>query len=371
MNVPFLDLKASYNELRGEIELEVLRSLRSGQYIGGADIDLFEREFAAYVGASRCVALANGLAALQLALKALDIGPGDEVIVPSNTFIATWLAVSETGAVPIPVEPDVEHCNIDPAKIQAAITPRTKAIIPVHLYGQPADLRPILDIAKGHGLYVVEDAAQAHGSRYEGDPVGSHGDIVAWSFYPGKNLGAAGDAGAITTNSTDIADRIAMLRNYGSRQRYVNEVQGYNCRLDPVQAAILTVKLRHLPEWNGRRSRIAKRYSNGLVSSGIILPKVADWATPVWHLYCIRHPKRDQLRELLAAAGVETLVHYPIPPHLQVAYKQLGYQVGDFPIAEALAETSISLPIGPAMTDDQVEHVIETVKAAVGKLRND
>jgi dTDP-4-amino-4,6-dideoxygalactose transaminase len=358
MTVPFLDLQASYREIRDEIETAVLESLRSGRYIGGPEVEAFEQEFARFVQAVHCVAVANGLAALHLAMKALGIGRGDEVIVPSNTFIATWLAVSEVGAVPVPVEPCGDSLNIDAARIEAAITPRTKAIIPVHLYGQPADLDAILAIARRHKLFVVEDAAQAQGALYKGKPIGSHGDIVAWSFYPGKNLGAAGDAGAVTTNNPELAERVALLRNYGSRERYVNEVQGYNSRLDPVQAAILRVKLKHLRGWNERRARIAARYAAEIASNAIVLPQVPSWAEPSWHLYCIRHPQRDRLRERLAAAGVETLVHYPIPPHLQKAYAELGYRKGAFPIAEEMADTLISLPIGPAMREEQVDQVI-------------
>ncbi len=366
MKVPFLDLGASYREVQDEIEAEVLRSLRSGWYVGGADVEAFEADFAAFAGARHCVGVANGLEALHMALRALDVGSGDEVIVPSNTFIATWLAVSECCATPIPVEPDKATCNIDIARIKAAITPKTKAIIPVHLYGQPVDLDPILHLARQHGIRVLEDAAQAQGAQYNGKPIGSHGDVVAWSFYPGKNLGALGDAGAITTNDAELADRIRVLRNYGSRQRYVNEVQGFNSRLDPVQATVLRVKLRHLPEWNARRTRIAARYNVALANCGLELPFVPDGAVPVWHLYCVRHAQRDRLREGLANAGVESLIHYPIPPHLQGAYAELGFGKGAFPVAERMAETLISLPIGPAMTDDQVSYVIETV-IAVGK----
>lgn len=367
MKVPFLDLRASYRELQDEIESEVLRSLRSGWYIGGGDLDAFEKDFTAFTQTGHCIGVANGLEALHLALRALDVGPGDEVIVPSNTFIATWLAVSECGAIPVPVEPDNASCNIDVGRIESAITTRTKAIMPVHLYGQPADLDGILEVARRYGLRVLEDAAQAHGARYKDKPIGGHGDVVAWSFYPGKNLGALGDAGAVTTNDEILADRIRVLRNYGSRQRYVNEVQGYNSRLDPVQAAVLRVKLRHLPDWNARRTQIAARYSSELVSCGLGLPFVCDWAAPVWHLYCVRHPQRDKLRERLADAGVETLIHYPIPPHLQAAYAKLAYGKGTFPVAETMAETLISFPIGPAMSEAQVNCVIEEViKATKG-----
>jgi dTDP-4-amino-4,6-dideoxygalactose transaminase len=364
MKVPFLDLAASYRELQTDVESAVLQSLRSGWYIGGEDVAGFEADFAAYTHTDHCVGVANGLEALHLALRAMGVGPGDEVIVPSNTFIATWLAVSECGAVPVPVEPDAQTCNIDVSKLLAAITPRTKVIIPVHLYGQPADLDVVLQIARQHGLLVLEDAAQAQGATYKGQPIGGHADAVAWSFYPGKNLGALGDAGAVTTQDAALADKIRMLRNYGSRQRYVNEVQGYNSRLDPVQAAALRVKLRHLDDWNGRRARIAARYSASFKGYGLTLPWVPDWALPSWHLYCVRHPQRDALRDKLSAAGVETLVHYPIPPHLQAAYATLGYAQGAFPLAEDMANTLLSLPIGPAMTEGQVTWVIASVQQA-------
>lgn len=364
MNVPFLDLGATYRELQGEIEAEVLRSLRSGWYIGGADVEAFERDFAVFAGARQCVGVANGLEALHLALRALDVGPGDEVIVPSNTFIATWLAVSQCGAIPVPVEPIGDTFNIDATKIATSITSRTKAIIPVHLYGQPANLDLILEVARQYGLRVLEDAAQAQGAQYKGVPIGAHGDAVAWSFYPGKNLGALGDAGAVTTNDAGLADRLRILRNYGSHQRYVNEVRGYNSRLDPVQASILRVKLRHLSEWNKRRAEIATYYLRGLEGSGLVLPFVPEWADPSWHLFCVRHPKRDLLRERLIEAGVECLIHYPIPPHLQNAYKDLGYQRGVFPVAELMADTLISLPIGPTMNEDQVNYVITSILEA-------
>ena len=368
MKVPFLELGASYRELQTEIEEAVLRSLRSGWYVGGADVESFENVYAEFTQSLYCVGLANGLEALHLALKALGVQPGDEIIVPSNTFIATWLAVSECGAVPVPVEPDALTYNINASLIEAAITERTKVIVPVHLYGQPADMDAVLAVSRRHGLRVLEDAAQAHGACYKGRRIGAHGDIVAWSFYPGKNLGAVGDAGAITTNDAALADKVRVLRNYGSRQRYVNEVQGYNSRLDPVQAAVLQVKLAHLPEWNRRRIQVAARYDAAFAKTHLMLPAVPDWADPVWHLYCVRHPLRDRLRQLLLDKGVETLVHYPIVPHLQAAYANLGYGHGAFPLAESMADGLISLPIGPTMNDEQVEYVIASVLAAVREL---
>lgn len=368
MKVPFLDLSASYRELQEEIESAVLRSLRSGWYIGGTEVDSFEAEFSTFTQSQHCVGVANGLEALHLALLALGVKPGDEVIVPSNTFIATWLAVSECGAIPVPVEPNHGTCNLDCTQIEAAITSRTRVIIPVHLYGQPVDMDAVLDIARKHGLRVLEDAAQAQGASYKGKPIGGHGDIVAWSFYPGKNLGAVGDAGAITTNDPMLADKVRVLRNYGSRQRYVNDVQGYNSRLDPVQATVLRVKLEHLLDWNARRKKVADRYFKSWSNCGLTLPVVPDWASPAWHLYCVRHPQRDLLRQLLANRGVETLVHYPIPPHLQLAYTDLGYRRGAFPLAESMADTLISLPIGPAMTDAQVNHVIKAMIEATQEI---
>lgn len=363
--IPFLDLKAPHQELQSELDEVWARVRDSGWYILGPEVDAFEREYAAYCGAQHCVGVANGLDALHLALRALGVGTGDEVIVPSNTYIATWLAVSQCGAVPVPVEPDPATHNLDPERVEAAITPRTKVILPVHLYGQPADLDSILSIARRYGLRVLEDAAQAHGARYKGQRIGAHGDAVAWSFYPGKNLGALGDAGAVTTNDPELADRLRVLRNYGSRVKYVNEVQGWNSRLDPLQAAILRVKLAHLDEWNARRAEIAALYLRELADCGVVLPQVPDWAQPVWHLFVVRHPRRDDFQQRLAQAGVQTLIHYPIPPHRQAAYAGLGIAPGTLPIAERLAAEVLSLPIGPHLSGAQAEQVVAAVKAAV------
>lgn len=364
MNIPFLDLGAAYRELKVEIDAAIHRVLDSGWYILGPEVDAFEAEWAAYCGASHAVGLANGLDALILALRALDIGPGDEVIVPSNTYIATWLAVTAVGARPVPVEPDPATHNIDPARIAAAITPATRALLPVHLYGQPADLDPILALAHQHGLSVIEDAAQAHGARYKGQRIGAHGDVVCWSFYPGKNLGALGDGGAVTTNRADLADRIRVLRNYGSRVKYVNEVQGVNSRLDPIQAAVLRAKLPHLDAWTDRRREIAGAYAEGLRDSGLILPQVPDWADPAWHLYVVRSSERDGLQKRLAEAGVGTLIHYPIPPHLQAAYADLGLAPDALPLARDLAGEMLSLPMGPQLPLAEAARVIEAVRAA-------
>lgn len=361
MTVPFLDLRRGYLELQGEIDAATTRVLSSGWYIGGPEVAAFESAFADYVGASHCVGVANGLDALHLALRAMDVGPGDEVIVASNGYIATLLAVSMTGATPVLIEPHPLTYNLDPTRIRAAVTDRTRVILPTHLYGQPADLDPILAVAREHGLRVLEDAAQAHGARYKGRRVGAHGDAVTWSFYPSKNLGALGDAGAVTTNDPQLAERVRTLGNYGSHKRYINEVRGTNSRLDPLQAAVLAVKLAHLDEWNNRRKRVAERYAEGLAGAGIKLPFVPDWADPIWHLFVIQTPNRSTLSDRLKKRGIETLIHYPIPPHLQQAYADLGHTRGDFPVAETLADSVLSLPVGPHLSDDDVERVIEVV----------
>ncbi|MBN8493398.1 MAG: DegT/DnrJ/EryC1/StrS family aminotransferase [Burkholderiales bacterium] len=366
--IPFLDLRIGNAELRTEIDSAVARVLESGWYILGPEVDNFEAEFAGYCQATHCVGVANGLDALHLALKAMGVGPGDEVIVPSNTYIATWLAVSQCGATPVPVEPDESTYNIDPELIEAAITSRTKVILPVHLYGQPADLDPILTIARKHGLRVLEDAAQAHGARYKGRRIGGHGDAVAWSFYPGKNLGALGDGGAVTTNDPQIADRLRVLRNYGSRVKYVNEERGYNSRLDPLQAAVLRVKLSHLDAWNARRTVLAQVYLDGLRGTGLVLPHVPDWAEPVWHLFVVRHARRDELQRALTDAGIGSLIHYPIPPHRQTAYADACFPADAFPLASRLAEEVLSLPIGPQMGIGQAQTVVAAITRTVPTL---
>lgn len=363
--IPFLDLGAAYREIKPEIDAAIQRVLDSGWYILGPEVEAFEAEWAAYCGSAHAVGLANGLDALILALRALDVGPGDEVIVPSNTYIATWLAVSSVGATPVPVEPDPATHNIDQARIEAAITPLTRVLLPVHLYGQPADLTPILDIARRHSLRVIEDAAQAHGARYKGRRIGAHGDIVCWSFYPGKNLGAFGDAGAITTNDTCLAERVAILRNYGSRQKYVNGEAGVNSRLDPIQAAVLRAKLQVLDEWTERRRAVTTAYAEGLRDTSLILPHVPSWAEPVWHLYVVRTTDREKLQARLTEAGVGTLIHYPIPPHMQAAYAELGIAPGDLPLAQKLADEVLSLPIGPQLALDDVDRVIRMTRDAL------
>jgi dTDP-4-amino-4,6-dideoxygalactose transaminase len=358
VKVPFLDFVQPYEELKAELDEAYLRFMRSAWYILGKEVEAFEQEFAAYCGSKHCIGVGNGLEALHLVLRAWGIGEGDEVIVPSNTYIATWLAVSYTGAKPVPVEPDAQTFNIDQARIEAAVTPRTKAIMPVHLYGQPADMDPIMDIARKHKLKVLEDNAQSQGARYKGRRTGSLGDAAGNSFYPGKNLGAFGDAGAVTTDDAQLADQLRTLRNYGSKKKYYNECIGYNSRLDEMQAAFLRVKLKKLDEWNGRRGRVAEGYLAKMRgSTGLTLPFVPSWAEPVWHLFVVRHPKRDAFQAKLTEAGVGTLIHYPVPPHLSGAYAEAGFKKGAFPIAEDIANTVLSLPIGPHLASEQAEFV--------------
>lgn len=359
--IPFLDLKAAYDELADELDEAILRASRSGWYIGGPEIEAFEKAYAEYTDSKYCVGVGNGLDALILALRALDVGAGDEVIVPSHTFIATWLAVSAVGATPVPVEPLTGSYNIDVDGIKKAITPRTKAIMPVHLYGIPADMDAICALAKQHQLYVVEDAAQAHGAKVRGKRIGSHGDVVAWSFYPGKNLGALGDGGAITTNNEAIAKRVRMLGNYGSEVKYHNLEQGVNSRLDPVQAAVLAVKLKHLDVWNERRKMIADTYNHQLKNSHLTLPQVPEWAEPVWHLYVVRSGQRETLQQTLTASGIGHLIHYPIPPHLQKAYQKLGLKKGSLPVAEQYANEVLSLPMGPQLDANHLQPVLEVL----------
>lgn len=368
MTVPFLDLKAVNLAQAEELKAAFARVLDSGWFILGQESTAFESEYAQWCGARECVGVGNGLDALVLALRALDIGPGDEVVVPSNTFIATWLAVSYVGATPVPVEPDERTYNLDPSRLEAAITPRTRAVMPVHLYGQPADLDPILEIARRRGLKVVEDSAQAHGARYKGRRIGAHGDVVTWSFYPGKNLGALGDGGAVTTDDPVIAEKIRVLRNYGSRVKYHNDVLGTNSRLDELQCALLRAKLPALQAANEHRDVLARRYLaglSGLEAHGLVLPVVPDFAQPVWHLFVVRHARRDELAQHLADAGIGTNIHYPVAPHLQPAYAPLGIPKGSLPIAERLQGEVLSLPIGPTQTIAQTDEVIDAVRRAL------
>lgn len=361
--IPFADLTAVYRELADQIDEAVARVSASGWYIGGPEVERFETEWAAYAGTAHCVGLGNGFDALHLALRAMDVGHGDEVILASNSYIATVLAVTMTGATPVFVEPDPHTYNLDPSGIESAITERTRVLLPTHLYGQSADLDAMLVIAERRGLLLLEDAAQAHGARYRGKRLGAHSHAVAWSFYPTKNLGAFGDAGAVTTNDPEIARRVRLMGNYGSETRYIAEVKGVNSRLDPIHAAVLSVKLRHLDSWNERRRGVAAVYAERLAGSGVILPTVPQWADPVWHLYVVQSAERDRLRERLSAAGIQALVHYPVPPHLQQAYADLGLARGDYPIAERLADAVLSLPIGPHLSLEQAEQVAEAVRS--------
>jgi dTDP-4-amino-4,6-dideoxygalactose transaminase len=369
VTIPFLDLKSTYLELKDELDAAYQRVMNSGWYLLGEEIEAFEAEFASYCGAKYCVGVGNGLDALHLILRAMDIGPGDEVIVPSHTYIATWLAVSSAGATPVPVEPDEKTYNIDPTRIEAAITERTKAILPVHLYGQPADMDSINQIAARYGLKVIEDAAQAHGACYKGRRVGGLGNAAGFSFYPGKNLGAFGDGGAVVTNDAIVAERVKILRNYGSSVKYHNEIKGLNSRLDDVQAAWLRVKLAKLDEWNDRRRLIARYYLESLQgSSDLILPYVPEWAEPVWHLFAICHPHRNILQKKLIEAGVATLIHYPIPPHFQSAYADMGLQPGSFMIAEKFADRVLSIPIGPHLSDESLHIVTSQIRLILNSM---
>jgi dTDP-4-amino-4,6-dideoxygalactose transaminase len=363
MRVPFLDLKAVYRELQAELDAAYARVVESGWFILGDEVEEFERAFATYCKVKHCIGVGDGLDALVLILRGYDIGPGDEVIVPANTYIASWLAVSYVGARPVPVEPDPATLNLDPNRIASAITSNTRAIMPVHLYGQPAQMRDILEIAAARGLRVIEDAAQAHGAVYRGSRAGALGNAAAFSFYPGKNLGALGDGGAVVTNDDTLADRVRILRNYGSRKKYYNEVKGVNSRLDSIQAAFLGVKLQHLEDWNSRRCKLAQLYLDRLRGvPELVLPAVADGAQPAWHLFVIRHPRRDTLQRYLGDLGIGTLIHYPVPPHLSGAYAKAGWKPGDFPITEKLADTVLSLPMGPHLESEHAEIVVDNVR---------
>ena len=368
MSIPFLDLKAINLDYRLQFHTALDRVLDSGWFILGNEVTSFENEFAAYCGVKHCIGVGNGLEALHLVLRAWGIGEGDEVIVPSNTYIATWLAASYAGAVPVPVEPDPATGNIDVGRIEAAITPRTRAIIPVHLYGQPAAMREIMTIAAKHGLKVLEDAAQAHGAELDGERAGALGDAAGFSLYPGKNLGALGDAGAITTNDPILAEKVRVLRNYGSSIKYRNEVKGFNSRLDELQAAFLRMKLANLNNDNAKRSRIAGLYQQGLAGSALRLPSILPGATPVWHLYVVQTAHREAFRQQLESRGIGTMIHYPIPPHLQLAYSSMGMTKGDFPIAERMADQLLSLPMSPQLTDGQVETIIQSCLEAIASI---
>jgi dTDP-3-amino-3,4,6-trideoxy-alpha-D-glucose transaminase len=367
VKVPFLDLRAPYQELSADLDEASRRVFESGWYLLGPECEAFEAEFAEYCGGQHCVSVGSGLDAIELIVRALGIGPGDEVIVPSNTYIATWLGVTAAGATPIPVEPDPRTFNLDPERIEAAVNHRTRAILVVHLYGRPADLDPIGAVADRYGLAVIEDAAQAHGARYRGARVGSR-YAAAFSFYPGKNLGAFGDGGAVVTNDRAVADQVRLLRNYGSKVKYHNDVKGTNSRLDELQAAMLRVKLAHLDTWNARRSAVAGRYLAELSEvDDLVLPEVAPDTEPAWHLFVVRGERRAQLQERLTAMGIGTLIHYPVPPHRSPAYADAALAAGSLPIAEQLAAEVLSLPIGPHVTEAQVTEVVTAVRAAVAE----
>ena len=364
MKVPILDLKPAYDELRAELDAAYHRVMESGWVLLGKELEAFEAEYARSVGVAHCIGVANGLEAMQLVLMARGIGPDDEVIVPSHGYIATWLAVTHTGARPVPCEPDPRTYNLDPSRLAALITPRTKAILPIHLYGQTADMTAINAIAAQHGLFVLEDAAQSHGARSHGRQAGALGHAAGVSFYPSKNLGALADAGAVTTNDPVLAEKIRHLRNYGSKVRYQHEYLGLNSRLSELQAAFLRAKLPHLAAWNARRTALAARYLAQLHGVGdLTLPFVPTWAEPVWHLFVIRTARRDALQAHLAAHGIGTQIHYPIPPHLSAAYASAGWKHGDFPLAEKFATEVLSLPIGPHVTAEQTDTVCASVRA--------
>jgi len=367
-DVPFYDLAGLHATMRGALDDALARVVSRGWYILGEEVERFEGEFAAYTGARHCISVGNGLDALVLALRALGIGEGDEVIVPGATFIATWLAVSAVGATPVPVDVDRHDRTLDVRATAAAVTSRTRAIIPVHLYGHPADMRALRAVAERHGLALLEDAAQAHGAAQQEHRCGALGTAAAWSFYPGKNLGALGDGGAITTNDESLALRLRALRNYGSRQRYVHEVAGVNSRLDELQAAVLRAKLPRLDEWNASRRSMARRYADGLCGLDLALPQQRDDTTHAWHLYVVESDERDGLRARLARRGIECHVHYPTAPHHQGAYRDTALGRCVLPVSERLAATALSLPLSPTMTADQVDRVIDAVRAEAGHL---
>ena len=369
MKVPFVDFTSPYVELKDALDEAYHRFMQSAWYVLGSEVEAFESEYAAYCGSKYGIGIGNGLDALHLILRGYEIGAGDEVIVPSNTYIATWLAVSYAGATPVPVEPDPHTYNIDPARIASAITPRTKAIMVVHLYGQTAEMDPILETARQHGLKVIEDAAQAQGARYKGRRAGSLGDAAGHSFYPTKNLGALGDAGAVTTDDPQLAERVRSLRNYGSTKRYYNDFKGVNSRLDELQAAFLRVKLGKLDEWNERRLAVARYYLQSLSDvSPLIAPCVPEWAQSVWHQFVVRHPHRDAFQQRLHELGVQTLIHYPVPPHLSGAYADAHQPPGTHPIAEEIATTVLSLPIGPHLSQEQAQHVVAMTRQALSEI---
>lgn len=363
MQVPFVSLSPLHEPLRTDIHKEVDRLLDRSDFILGESVKAFEQSFAEYCDSMYCIGISNGLDALKIALRALDIGAGDEVIVPANTYIASLFAIIDVGATPVLADPDAGTYNITAEAINPLMTSRTKAIMPVHLYGQPCDMNPIMQLATAHGLYVVEDNAQAQGAMYRGKKTGSFGHINATSFYPSKNLGAMGDAGAITTNDQSLYRQAALLRNMGSAQKYYHDVAGYNARMDTIQAAILRIKLAHLDKWNAERQRLAARYLNNLKDSSVILPMTLTGAAHVYHLFVIRHERRDELQAYLTENGIQTLIHYPVAPHVQPALRRFGWVEGQFPITEHISRTCLSLPLWVGMIDEQVDYVSEKIIA--------
>ncbi len=363
--VAMVDLARLHSDLAAEIEDAVRRVLRCGRYILGDEVETFEEAFAAYVGTRHCIGVANGTEALALALRAMGVSPGDEVVVPSNTCSPTWLAVASLGALPVPVDPDPATFTLDPAKLEGALSPKTRAIVPVHLYGHPCDMDPVLDIARSHGIYVLEDAAQAHGACYRSTRTGAIGDAAAWSFYPTKNLGAIGDGGAVTTNNHGFAAEVRSLRNYGWQddRPYQSHTAGMNSRLDELQAAILALKLPYLDRWNMRRSDIARAYSTGVDNPSVTLPAAAPWATHAWHLYVVRCRSRDALKDHLARSHIESIVHYPTPPGRQPAFWRAEHPPATPGVADRLSSEVLSLPIAPHLSDGEVQHVVETLSS--------
>jgi dTDP-4-amino-4,6-dideoxygalactose transaminase len=365
--IPYVDLKAQYQSIRTEIQDAFARVCENSSFILGPEVREFETRFAASCGASECIAVNSGTSALHLALLACGIGgPGDEVITVPFTFVATVAAIRYTGAIPVFVDIDPQYYTMDPAAVEAAITPRTKAIMPVHLYGQPADMDPIMDVARRHGLVVIEDAAQAHSSTYKGRPVGSIGDLGCFSFYPGKNLGAYGEGGAVTTSNHEHARIIRMLRDWGQEKRYEHVLRGYNYRMEGLQGAVLGVKLRYLPDWTESRRRNAALYREALAQTGLTLPEEAPYAKHVYHVFAVRTTSRSELQNALTAADIQTGIHYPIPIHLLPAHADLGYKPGDFPVAEAAARQVLSLPMYPELRPEQIQQVAEAVHSAGG-----
>ncbi len=366
MEIKYLDLQAQYQSIKSEIDTAIQKVLDSSAYVLGPAVSEFESAFAEYCGTKFAIGVNSGTSALTLALRALDIGPGDEVITAANTFIATAAAIEHAGGRPVLVDVDPETRNMDPVLLKMAITSRTRAIIPVHLYGRPADMDPILQLAARHDIAVLEDAAQAHGARYKGAKAGSIGRMAAFSFYPGKNLGAYGEAGAVTTDDSEVDRKVRMLRDHGSDKKYVHDVLGYNARMEGIQGAVLKVKLAHLDRWNAERNRVARLYNQLLTNLPIKLPSFEDDIEQVFHLYVIETEQRDQLQKYLGEQGVPSLIHYPIPIHRQKAFDHLDHRAGDFPITEKLSDEILSLPIYPEMSDEQVTFVAEKVKAFFG-----